>query len=315
MAEAMMAPHRVFDAVSLQIPRMKPAELGFIRSVAYLFVLYYEVGNIGVPYLIGLWDAFGLDTDRQVRGHREHVRLLRTFLQHNLSPRSSADRQTRESCQRWFAENCNTFLPSSENHWSACLHGLLAEAAIFLQCLSECLRAIEVDEGRAGILDRWLFSINRNHPPEAFDRIIEQAASDLGRRYIDAPRLRKRYYDRWVEKLSFLSPDYDFEVEARRLIEYALLVDIGAGLPITGQDIIAEFGIEPGPAVGSILERARRIFEESPVDRNGLLAALRKNEQVDGLPTGQPEDYSERQVSQSDESVPAFTGSEVAEPK
>jgi hypothetical protein len=287
VAETMISPHRVFESVSLQIRGLEPAELGFLRSVAYLFVLYYEVGDVAVPYLLGLWDAFGLDGDHQIREHRELVRSLRTFLQHNLDPTSSTDRRTRETCQRWFAKQCGTPVPSSEDHWSACLHGILAETAGFLSTMNDCLRAIEVDEGRDSILDHWRFQISRHHPPEEFDRIIEEAAADIGRSYIDAVRLRKRYYDQWTESLSYLSQDYDFRVEARRLVEHAMLVDIAAGMPITGQDIIAEFGLTPGPKVGSLLARARLLFEESPTDRDGLLAALRSESEPEGPPEKQ----------------------------
>ena len=314
IAEAMIAPHRVFEAVSLQIPTLQPAELGFLRSVAYLYVLYYEVGDVAIPYLLGLWDAFGLDSDCHIREHREQVRSLRTFLQHNLDPWSSTDRQTRETCQHWFAIHCQTVVPSSEDHWFACLHGVLAEAGSFLRATNDCLRAIEADEGRDGILDRWRFQISRHHPPEEFDRIIEESAADLGRTYIDAVRLRKRYYGQWMEKLSFLSPDYDFEVEARRLIEYALLVDLGAGVPITGKDIIAEFGLAPGRKVGSMLERARRLFEDSPTDREGLLAALRSELESQDAPGEKPQRQGEQVTTLSDsEAADAPVREEVLE--
>ena len=63
IAEGLVAP-QFFDPVSLPIPRLEPAELGFIRSVAYMFILYYEAGEVAVPYLLTLWDGFGLDGRR-----------------------------------------------------------------------------------------------------------------------------------------------------------------------------------------------------------------------------------------------------------
>ena len=36
----------VFEAVSLEMPKFTPAELGFLRSVSWLFVLYHEVGKL-----------------------------------------------------------------------------------------------------------------------------------------------------------------------------------------------------------------------------------------------------------------------------
>ncbi len=39
--------HGVFEPASLNKPKLNPAELGFIQVVSYLYVLYYEVGNVG----------------------------------------------------------------------------------------------------------------------------------------------------------------------------------------------------------------------------------------------------------------------------
>lgn len=276
VAEAMVPPHRVFSDVSLPIPTLRPAELGFIRCVAYTFVLYFEAGEVAVPYLVGLWDAFALDGSGQVREHRPRVGRLRTYLQHNLNPASSTDQATRESCERWFGENCGTPVPSSEEEWSACLDALLGESLTFLGTLLDCLRAVERDEGRSGILDGWLFRISRYHPPEAFDDVIAEAANDSGRTHLDVVRFRKRFYDQWMDRLSYLTGDYDFGTEARRLVEAALLMDAAAGMPITGTDIINELGIPPGPDVGAALALARRMFEAKPADRATLLDRLQE---------------------------------------
>jgi hypothetical protein len=183
------------------------------------------------------------------------------------------------------------------------LDGILTEAASFLTAMDICLRAIERDEGRDGILDRWRIEISRHHPPEEFDRIIEEAASDLGRPHIDAVRVRRRYYDQWVDRLSYLSLGYDFAVEARRLVEYSLLVDISAGIPVSGQDIMEEFELAPGPEVGALLARAKAIFEESPRDRASLLAALKAEVESDKQPVDQPP-REDRQANPSSDEDP-----------
>lgn len=292
LAEAMIPPHRVFGDVSLPLPTLRPAELGFIRCVAYTFVLYYEAGEVAVPYLVGLWDAFALDGSGRIREHRPRVGRLRTYLQHNLSPASSTDQATRTTCEAWFGENCGTPVPSSEEEWSAGLNALLAEARTFLTTLLECLRAVERDEGRDGILDGWLFRISRYHPPEAFDEVIAEAATDLGRTHLDVVRFRKRFYDQWMDRLSYLTGGYDFRNEARRLVETALLVDAAAGMPITGTDVINELGIAPGPEVGAALTLARQVFDAQPTDRETLLARLQ-------------EKLKERSVRPGDDSVSA----------
>src|SRR5256885_1435386 len=77
--------------------------------------------------------------------------------------------------------------------------------------------------------------------------VIAQAAGDMGRSHLDVVRFRRRYYDRWMERLAFLTGDYDFALEARRLVESALVLDAASGMPITGTDIINDLGIAPGP--------------------------------------------------------------------
>jgi hypothetical protein len=67
---------------------------------------------------------------------------------------------------------------------------------------------------------------------------------------------------------------YDFEREARKLIEDALLKDPTSVLPITGSDILAEFGLSPGPLIGSLLAEGKRIYQLEPCSRKILLEKL-----------------------------------------
>ena len=85
-----------------------------------------------------------------------------------------------------------------------------------------------------------------------------------------------RFYTEWVKELELLQGNYDFEVEARKLIEHVLLQKMIPVLPITGQDIINEFNVVPGPIVGQLLEKARNIYNNEPCSRDELLEKLRR---------------------------------------
>ena len=76
----------------------------------------------------------------------------------------------------------------------------------------------------------------------------------MGHEHIDPERLVRRNYEKWTQSLRAFSSEYDFETEARKLIENAILADIANLMPVTGQDIIREFGVEPGKIVGQLLE-------------------------------------------------------------
>jgi len=69
--------------------------------------------------------------------------------------------------------------------------------------------------------------------------------------------------------------NYNFKVEARKLIEHALLDTMTLVLPITGRDIMGKLDIPPGPQVGNLLEKARIIYNNEHCSRDELLEKLR----------------------------------------
>ena len=62
------------------------------------------------------------------------------------------------------------------------------------------------------------------------------------------------------------------------MIEGDLLDFVGNLLPIGGEDIMDTLGIDPGPEVGTALERARELYESGIRDREQLLLCLREEQ-------------------------------------
>lgn len=355
--------NEVFGPLSLRMPRFIPSELGFLRTVSWLFVMYYEVGKVNVDFLterlsvynldpeyLFSWDEIPgndnvrlieivkwsfnidwvkiakiekIDDDKAIRLSNEKnylllmvnedktsinlrtddgrtdkfivktensklriynkklskhliiVQQLRTFLQHNLDPKERHNLVIQEACEQWQKQWCGTPIPGDERQWKICLIHLLNEAIDFFSALLTCIRCIEQDESRDQIIREWDFLRKRYHPPHEFDSLISKVAADMGREELDAARLRKRFYEEWVKELELLQGSYDFEIEARKLIEAVILYKLASVLPITGNDIIAEFNISPGPEVGQFLDRARKLYITQPCSREQLLKKLR----------------------------------------
>ena len=255
----------VFDELSLSIPKLTPAELGLLRTVSWLYVLYNEVGKVNVGFLVDKLSAYGIDPDEKHAMHFRTVRYLRTFFQHHLNLNENRDANIREACQHWFDEQCRTALPREEAQWKDCLIALLNEAVSFLRTLELCIDQIKDDESSAEIVREWEFRRNRYHPPFEFDKLIEEVAADMGRENIDATRLRNHFYDEWVKELELRQGNYDFKVEARKLIEHALLSETTPVLPITGYDIMKTFNIKPD---GKLVNSSR---EHGPSTRINLV--------------------------------------------
>jgi hypothetical protein len=266
----------VFETISLEMPKFDPPEFGFFRSVSWLYVLYHEVGKIGVAFLEDRMPAYGLDPDGRLSAHSRLVQRLRTFLQHNLDPREHHDKAVQDHCEVWLEVHCGTRVPGAHEQWQKCLLGLLEEAFDFLDALLQTVRSIEQDESREEICRAWRLRIERYHPPHAFDELIAIVAADMGRDHLDPVRLRRQFYDKWTQDLRLLTVGYDFAIEARKLIEHALLTVTTRVLPITGHDIIQELGVPSGPDVGRLLERARQLYDANPCSREMLLDQLRR---------------------------------------
>jgi hypothetical protein len=266
----------VFDDMSLRMPNLAPPELGFLRTVSWLYVLYYETGKINIDFIKKLLPTYELDSETNIKNHLCSVQRLRTFLQHNLNLSKVHDYSIQEYCETWFKRNCGTPVPRDENHWNLCLNSILKETLTFLKAIRNCIRKIEIDESVIQIVDQWNFVRKRYHPPYEFDELIAIVSTDMGRDSLDIVRVRKQYYDKWVKELQLYQGDYDFHFEARRLIEHTLLNDMTRVLPITGKDIIDELRIPPGPRVGTLLEEARKINDENfPCSKQLLIEKLK----------------------------------------
>ena len=154
-----------FGRPSLRMPRFTPAELGFLRLVSWLYVVYQETARADIQFISGKLSAYSLDPTGELRAHAEAVRNLRTFLQHNVDPEMPKNRRLHESCKIWFRRHCKTTEPSADEEWRQCLSALLEETIQFLSALQACVRRIEQDESGDRILYEWHVCRKRSRAP------------------------------------------------------------------------------------------------------------------------------------------------------
>ena len=265
----------VFSRISLSTPRLSPAELGFVRAAAWLYALYMEVATPDFRLLMDAVRSKLSDENPPVSQHPKTVQNLRTYLHHHLDPSSDRSWEIAEACGRWFDEACSTQTPTEDRHWAACLMALLEESEALLGAFVELLHSIQQDESREEICAEWHRRRDRHHAPHEYDALISIVAHDMGLDSLDPGRLRKRFYGRWDEDLRLLKDGYKFEVEARKLIEHALLHDLTLALPVTGDDVMELLDIPPGPEVKEALQLAAEVYAQGPCLRDELLSRLK----------------------------------------
>ena len=265
-----------FQEISIRNPSFYSPELAFYQVLTWLYVFYYEAGRISIPFLMDKFSTYGLDTVGKHRQHYEDVRLLRTYLQHNLNLESSRDLTLRRSSERWFSYTCGSSMPGSSNDWECCLMEILSAAESFLLNTIDCVREIERDQSCESIVSQWSVRIRLYHPKHEFERIVEMVAHDFGQDGLDSVKLTARFYDKWTKALRFLRDDYDFDEEARKLVEQTILSENEALVPVSGLDLMREFGLRPGRQVKDLKERATELYHANPCSKGELICRLRE---------------------------------------
>ena len=269
---------RPFGELSLRTPKPYPRELAFYQAITWLYAFYIEAGPVTFRFLMERLSIYGLADEGVLPAHYADVRQLRTFLQHNLDLDSVRDAEVQRACERWFLSSCGSSVPDRESEWSACLTNILNASETFLCLLIECVRGIEKDDAVDAIVEQWKARLSRYHPKHEFERVVRIVTHNIGQDSLDPEIIATRYYDRWVDALKSRDEPYIFDKEAAKLIEHTLLSDLDPPIPITGDDIIREFGIPHGPEVGRLLRRAQAIYYSQPTGGGELIALIKQAE-------------------------------------
>ena len=271
---------KAFQQTSVRNPRFSPPELGFYQTVTWLYAFYYEAGRISLRFLMDRLETYRLGQEGDLCRHYEDLGRLRTFLQHNLNLDSVKDIRTRQTSEEWFSRACGTVIPGSDEEWNQCLVRILSDSKTFLAATIDCVRAIERDEASDMVLHQWSTRLLRYHPKHEFENLVSMVIHDIGQDFLDPAQMTERYYDSWISNLRFRSENYSFEGEARRLIEQTILNEAQMPPPVSGRDIMKEFGIPPGSEVGALLRKAKALYAAAPCDRDQLIARLKCQETI-----------------------------------
>ena len=97
-------------------------------------------------------------------------------------------------------------------------------------------------------------------------------------KHLEIIKFRERHYQKWTKYLQILNGKYDFEAEARSLIEDALLAEGLRHPPVNGKDIMDALNIPPGKEVGRLRQIAQNLYQGKPeLEKDELLNMLREH--------------------------------------
>lgn len=260
------------DDIFIREPVGKCGEAAFLRLAAWSYVLIYEAGRIVIRYLVDLADKED-QPGRDVSETIELVHALRTWSFHNIGGYSRREKRLIEAVDKFFADICNSNFPIDDGAWLRC-YSVLGERILYM--LRYCIDGVSIMEDPvdgpsavSGLKTR----IERHWPATKFEALVSDAAIRLGIR-VDFQRFTERRLHEWQKFIEVIPFDDDPKRTIVSLIERDLLTYHDSVLPINGEDVMKEFGIDPGPLVGRILGHAKELSATGVRGREALIREL-----------------------------------------
>lgn len=265
--------------INIRPPASSVGEASFLRLVAWCYVLNFEVGRIEIPYLLSLPNR-ATEDGANPNATRELVAALRTWCFHNLGFASTRDVALSQLVHRWFLQTCGEDPPGCDSKWKDCSETLCGDVtALVLRCRGAIDVSMATDDGGASVVSGLRRRIERAWPAYRFDEVIDDASRRLGI-VINVKSFRESRIGSWRRFVESIPVGDDPTSHIVRLIEGELLDHAATVLPIDGDDVMRELGLDPGPDVAEALNWARRSFRDSPCGAMELLKRLREEREA-----------------------------------
>lgn len=272
MAHGKLQP--VFRQRSVPLLKFTCYEAGFLKTISWLYMLYYESGRADINFLLEKFQRWDMDIEGRFVQHYKLIHGLRTNLQHSVNLDEPRNQTRKAITDEWFIKQVRDVYPKTSTQWKKCLVFILTDACSFFTCIASVVESILENESVEELMRSWNQYASHFHEPNEYDSIIYNVAYEIGIQ-IDVVRHRKKYYETWSKKISVLPTGYDFQTEARKLVQKTLLED--PQVPITSQDIIQALAIPPGPLVSHYLRLATQYYLDAPCAKDELLLRLKDN--------------------------------------
>lgn len=268
---------QVSDSALLSVNSRPPTgssdEASFLRLTTWCYILLFEVGRVGIRYLLKVPPPLG-DLPRSTSANQtcSNVNLLRTWFFHNLD----FNDKKRKEVSSWFLAQCKVISPTDKKHWKACIKALCNEGIELVLYCNEILSKIAASEEDKDIIFEDLKQrLKRNWPAYEFDKLVSDAASHIGED-LDVVKFRTVKLSKWRQYLEQQPEDVDLRREAARIIERDVHDHFRSILPVTTQEIMTVLNLDPGPKVKDAIELTRGLFNDGVREPEELLKELKR---------------------------------------
>ena len=218
MATSKINTDGLFSPISVDEPTAPEDELHFLKLVSWTYILFVECFPILYKQIGSTIRVSDAATFKRINEIQQNIQALRTFQGHNLLANSASDQRKISLVTIW-RQNYG----GSPIIWSNCCTALCDQTIEILKYLEVAISKIFMDQEDASQFNNDLrFTVERNWEPHEFDRIVDDAAKEIGIEGIDVVKYRDSRIKIWRDTVSLFSVRAEANIAVSRSIKEEL---------------------------------------------------------------------------------------------
>lgn len=251
-------------------------EGAYYNNIDYFYGLFYERCDMYKNIIMQKIQFYNLDYNT-VKKSMNLLHDLRTYKSHTLDKNKNHDKLIIENVEKWYFQILGKKRVSLEDI-ELCSIELNKIICIIINSFIKCIEHIKSDQKRNKIIEEIIQAKNGYYPDYYIETLFKQVTDKL-ELPMDAYILTKKYAKSIRDKMKIYQPirKEKAEEEIKLIMEEIIFSDKLGICPLSAEDIMKEFQLEPGKKLGKLKKMAIDLADKNLyITKDEILEELRK---------------------------------------
>ena len=251
-------------------------EGAYYNNIDYFYGLFYERCDMYKNIIMQKIQFYNLDYNT-VKKSMNLLHDLRTYKSHTLDKNKNHDKLIIENVEKWYFQILGKKRVSLEDI-ELCSIELNKIICIIINSFIKCIENINSDQKRNKIIEEIIQAKNGYYPDYYIEILFKQVTDKL-ELPMDAYILTKKYAKSIRDKMKIYQPirKEKAEEEIKLIMEEIIFSDKLGICPLSAEDIMKEFQLEPGKKLGKLKKMAIDLADKNLyITKDEILEELRK---------------------------------------
>ena len=251
-------------------------EGAYYNDIDYFYGLFYERCDMYKNIIMQKIQFYNLDYNT-VKKSMNLLHDLRTYKSHTLDKNKNHDKLIIENVEKWYFQILGKKRVSLEDI-ELCSIELNKIICIIINSFIKCIEHINSDQKRNKIIEEIIQAKNGYYPDYYIETLFKQVTDKL-ELPMDAYILTKKYAKSIRDKMKIYQPirKEKAEEEIKLIMEEIIFSDKLGICPLSAEDIMKEFQLEPRKKLGKLKKMAIDLADKNLyITKDEILEELRK---------------------------------------